>query len=37
MHWLLAVFAILAGVSNPLQSGSNSALLKGCTSRSCPR
>ncbi|WP_250501349.1 DMT family transporter [Caballeronia sp. GAWG1-5s-s] len=29
MHWLLAVFAVLAGVSNPLQSGSNSALLKG--------
>lgn len=29
MHWLLAIFAVLAGVSNPLQSGSNSALLKG--------
>ena len=29
MTWLLSVFAILAGISNPLQSGSNSALLKG--------
>ncbi|WP_181969884.1 DMT family transporter [Paraburkholderia sp. DHOC27] len=28
MHWLLSLFAILAGISNPLQSGSNSALLK---------
>ncbi|MGA3246936.1 MAG: DMT family transporter [Paraburkholderia sp.] len=28
MHWLLTLFAILAGISNPLQSGSNSALLK---------
>ncbi|OXC72415.1 DMT family transporter [Caballeronia sordidicola] len=28
MHWLLALFAVLAGISNPLQSGSNSALLK---------
>ncbi|BBU33541.1 membrane protein (plasmid) [Burkholderia sp. THE68] len=29
MHWLNAPFAVLAGVSNPLQSASNSALLKG--------
>ena len=29
MAWLLSAFAILAGISNPLQSGSNSALLKG--------
>ncbi len=29
MTWLLAAFAVLAGISNPLQSGSNSALLKG--------
>src|SRR6201992_2241674 len=28
MNWLLSVFAILAGISNPLQSGSNSELLK---------
>ena len=28
MQWLLAVFAVLAGVSNPIQSGSNSALNK---------
>ncbi|MDP9155926.1 DMT family transporter [Caballeronia sordidicola] len=28
MQWLPAFFAILAGISNPLQSGSNSALLK---------
>ena len=28
MNWLLSIFAILAGISNPLQSGSNSELLK---------
>jgi transporter family-2 protein len=28
MHWFLAIFAVVAGISNPLQSGSNSALLK---------
>lgn len=28
MKWVLALFAVLAGISNPLQSGSNSALLK---------
>lgn len=28
MKWLLGLFAILAGISNPVQSGSNSALLK---------
>ena len=28
MQWLLGLFAILAGISNPLQSGSNSALQK---------
>lgn len=28
MKWFLALFAVLAGISNPLQSGSNSALLK---------
>ena len=28
MTWFWSIFAILAGVSNPLQSGSNSALLK---------
>ena len=28
MSWLLPIFAILAGISNPLQSGSNSELLK---------
>src|SRR6202012_3058854 len=28
MNWLLSLFAILAGISNPLQSGSNSELLK---------
>ena len=28
MTWLLSIFAILAGVSNPLQSGSNSELVK---------
>lgn len=28
MRWLLVLFAVLAGISNPLQSGSNSALLK---------
>ena len=28
MTWLLSAFAVLAGISNPLQSGSNSALLK---------
>ena len=29
MTWLLSLFAIAAGISNPLQSGSNSELLKG--------
>ncbi len=29
MTWLLSLFAIAAGVSNPLQAGSNSELLKG--------
>jgi uncharacterized membrane protein YdcZ (DUF606 family) len=28
MTWLLSLFAILAGISNPLQSGSNSELMK---------
>jgi transporter family-2 protein len=28
MNWWLSIFAILAGISNPLQSGSNSELLK---------
>jgi transporter family-2 protein len=28
MTWLLSFFALIAGISNPLQSGSNSALLK---------
>jgi transporter family-2 protein len=28
MPWLLGLFAVLAGISNPLQSGSNSALQK---------
>lgn len=29
MQWLLGLFAVIAGVSNPLQSGSNAALNKG--------
>jgi bacterial/archaeal transporter family-2 protein len=29
MQWILGFFAVLAGISNPLQSGSNSALQKG--------
>ena len=32
MQWILALFAVLAGVSNPLQSGSNSALNKALAS-----
>ena len=28
MQWILGLFAVLAGISNPLQSGSNSALNK---------
>jgi bacterial/archaeal transporter family-2 protein len=28
MTWLLSLFAILAGISNPLQSGGNSELMK---------
>lgn len=28
MRWLLGLFAIVAGISNPLQSGSNSELVK---------
>ena len=32
MQWLLGLFAVLAGISNPLQSGSNSALNKSLAS-----
>ncbi|WP_347557526.1 DMT family transporter [Robbsia sp. KACC 23696] len=29
MNWILPLFAIVAGISNPLQSGANSAMAKG--------
>ncbi len=29
MNWLLPLFAVVAGISNPLQSGANSAMAKG--------
>ena len=29
MNWLLPLFAVIAGISNPLQSGANSAMSKG--------
>ena len=32
MQWILGFFAVLAGISNPLQSGSNSVLIKAVTS-----
>ena len=32
MQWILGLFAVLAGVSNPLQSGANSALNKAVAS-----
>ena len=32
MQWILGVFAVLAGISNPLQSGANSVLNKAVAS-----